>query len=148
MRIDHIIGNVHIKLSTDRLDNNIKEAQKELNMKIVGDCDPYIPIQQGALRGSAQYPEEVYGGEITWGGKVKAGDKINTVPYAYYIYNGFLRTDETGRVFVGEKEKKPVLTKTPLKYHHPGTGSMWFETAKKSHGKDWIDLVKRKAGKG
>ncbi len=140
MKIDSTVGKVDIKLSTDRIDENIKEAQKSLNMQIVGDCEQYTPIQQGALRGSVHYPEGIYGGEIAWGD--------HNAPYAHYIYSGFLRTDETGRVFVGKNEKKSVLTDTPLKYHHPGTGSMWFETAKKSHGKDWIDLAKRKAGKG
>jgi len=137
MRMDSTVGKVDIRLSTDRIDRNIKEAQKSLNMQIVADCEIYTPMQQGALRESVHYPEGIYGGEIAWG-----------VPYAHYIYKGFLRTDETGRVFVGKYEKKPVLTDTLLEYHHPGTGSMWFETAKQSHGKEWIDLVKRKAGKG
>ena len=37
MKIDSTVGKVDIKLSTDRIDENIKEAQKSLNMQIVGD---------------------------------------------------------------------------------------------------------------
>lgn len=140
MRINNIVGGVEIRLDTDRIDRNIREAQKALNMQIVADCEPYIPKQQGALRGSVDYPKGIYGGEISWGNR--------DVPYAHYIYTGFLRTDEKGRVFVGKHEKKPILTDRPLEWHHTGTGSRWFETAKQAHFKDWVDLVKRKAGKG
>ena len=40
MRIRQHIGNVDIQLNTDRIDRNIREAQKLLNMQVVADCDP------------------------------------------------------------------------------------------------------------
>ena len=45
MRIRQHIGNVDIQLNTDRIDRNIREAQKLLNMQVVADCDPLIPFQ-------------------------------------------------------------------------------------------------------
>ena len=137
MRINRTVGIVHIKLNTDKVDNNTREAQKQLNMQIAADCDPYIPFQQGALRNSMRYPEGVYGGAIEW-----------DTPYAHYQYIGLLRTDEIGRVFVGKGESKPVLTDIPLLHHTPGTTDHWFDKAKEDHYDEWVDLVKRTAGRG
>ena len=137
MRIHNTVGNVEINLNTDRIEGNLREAQKALNMQVAADCEPYIPFQQGALRGSQRYPDGLYGGSIEWDS-----------PYAHYMYEGFVRTDENGRTYVGRGEKKPVLTDRPLIYHQPGTGSQWFETAKEQHHEEWVELVKRKAGEG
>lgn len=137
MRINHTVGNVEISLDTRRIDRNIKEAQKALNMQVAADCEPFVPFQQGYLRSSRDYPQGIYGGEIEW-----------NAPYAHYLYEGFVRTDERGRTWVNKHEKKPVLTDRPLTYSHPGTGAEWFEQAKQAHHNDWVKLVKRKAGEG
>ena len=79
MRYDKTVGCVDIHIGTSRIDNNIRNAQKVLNMQVVADCDEYIPMQQGALRGSVNYPDGIYGGEIAW----------NT-PCAHYQYMGEL----------------------------------------------------------
>ena len=73
MRIRQHIGNVDIDISDARLQKNLRNAQRLLNMQIVADCDPLIPFQQGALRNSVNYPQGIYGGEIEY----------NT-PYAQY----------------------------------------------------------------
>ena len=52
MKYDKTVGCVDIHIDTSRIDNNIRNAQKVLNMQVVADCDEYIPMQQGALRGS------------------------------------------------------------------------------------------------
>ncbi|MCI9124072.1 MAG: hypothetical protein HFH35_08340 [Eubacterium sp.] len=79
MRINNTVGNVSIKIDTSRIDKNIREAQKLLNLAVVGDCDPLIPFQQGALSNSVNYPQGIYGGEIEY----------NT-PYAHYQYEGIV----------------------------------------------------------
>ena len=79
MRIRQHIGNVDIDISDARLQRNLKEALKLLNMQVVADCDPLIPFQQGALRNSVNYPQGIYGGEIEY----------NT-PYAHYMYEGIV----------------------------------------------------------
>lgn len=135
MKFDKKVGSINIHLNTNRLDNNIEEAQKKLNMKIAGDCDPLIPFQQGALRGSLRYPEGIYGGEIAW-----------DTPYAHYQYMGELYLTEDGRSYA-EKYERKYPTGRSLIYNHDGTTNHWFEKAKEQHGKQWIKLVKDTAGK-
>ena len=136
MKHDKTVGCVDIHIDTSRIDNNIRNAQKALNMQVVADCDEYIPMQQGALRGSVNYPDGIYGGEIAW----------NT-PYAHYQYMGELYLTEDGRSFAFRGERK-YPTGLPLQQHHPGTADHWFERAKQAHCEQWIDLVKREVGKG
>ena len=136
MKYDKTAGCVDIHIDTSRIDNNIRNAQKALNMQVVADCDEYIPMQQGALRGSVNYPDGIYGGEIAW----------NT-PYAHYQYMGELYLTEDGRSFAFRGERK-YPTGLPLQQHHPGTADHWFDRAKQSHCEQWIDLVKREVGKG
>ena len=136
MKYDKTVGCVDIHIDTSRIDNNIRNAQKALNMQVVADCDEYIPMQQGALRGSVNYPDGIYGGEIAW----------NT-PYAHYQYMGELYLTEDGRSFAFRGERK-YPTGLPLQQHHPGTEDHWFERAKQAHCEQWIDLVKREVGKG
>ena len=136
MRYDKTVGCGDIHIDTSRIDNNIRNAQKALNMQVVADCDEYIPMQQGALRGSVNYPDGIYGGEIAW----------NT-PYAHYQYMGELYLTEDGRSFAFRGERK-YPTGLPLQQHHPGTADHWFDRAKQVHCEQWIDLVKREVGKG
>ena len=136
MKYDKTVGCVDIHIDTSRIDNNIRNAQKALNMQVVADCDEYIPMQQGALRGSVNYPDGIYGGEIAW----------NT-PYAHYQYMGELYLTEDGRSFAFRGERK-YPTGLPLQQHHPGTADHWFERAKQAHCEQWIYLVKREVGKG
>lgn len=136
MQYNRTVGCVDIHIDTKRIDENIRNAQKLLNMQVVADCDEYIPMDQGALRGSVNYPDGIYGGVIEW----------NT-PYAHYQYAGELYLTEDGRSFANNGERKyPVGM--PLHYHTPGTSDHWFERAKDAHGQQWIDLVKREVGKG
>ena len=136
MKYDKTVGCVDIHIDTSRIDNNIRNAQKALNMQVVADCDEYIPMQQGALRGSVNYPDGIYGGEIAW----------NT-PYAHYQYMGELYLTEDGRSFAFRGERK-CPTGLPLQQQHPGTADHWFDRAKQTHCEQWIDLVKREVGKG
>lgn len=149
MRIRQHIGNVDIDISDARLRRNLKEAQKLLNMQVVADCDPLIPFQQGALIGSVEYPDGIYGGTIQWGG-ASVG-----VPYAHYLYQGIKYgpnipiKDSTGNItgWYSPPVKHPTGEK--LQYHPEGTerGDHWFETAKQRHGADWLRLVRETVGK-
>ena len=142
MKIDSRVGSIDIKIDTKRIDKNIKNAQKLLNMQIAADCDPLIPFQQGALRNSINYPKGIYGDEIEW----------NT-PYAHYQYEGEVYgpnipiKDDKGNITGWYSPPKKNPTGKQLAYHTPGTGDHWFEKAKEQHKQDWIDLVKRTAGK-
>lgn len=136
MKINTHVGSIDISIDTSRLDKNIGEAQKLLNMQIVADCDPLIPFQQGALRNSVNYPQGINGGEIEW-----------STPYAHYQYEGELYLAENGSSWAKKYEKKYPAGE-PLSYHTEGTGGHWFETAKEQHKEEWIKLVKETAGKG
>lgn len=135
VRIKKYIGSINITLDTKRLDNNILEAQKLLNEQVAADCEPYVPFSQGALRNNVRYPDGIHGGIIEY-----------DTPYAHYIYTGTLYLTKDGRSFAQRYEKK-YPTEKMLAYHEPGTGSKWFESAKEDHGREWINLVKKTAGK-
>lgn len=135
MRYDKHVGCVDVRIDTSRIDNNLRNAQVKLNMQVVADSSEYIPFSQGALRGSVQYPDGIAGGEISY----------NT-PYAHYQYEGELYLTKDGRSFANSGEKK-YPTGMPLQHHTAGTSDHWFERAKQTHGKDWVDLVKREVGK-
>lgn len=142
MRIRQHIGNVDIQLDTKRIDGNMKEAQKLLNMQVIADCAPLIPFQRGALRSSVNYPQGIYGGEIEY----------NT-PYAHYMYEGEVYgpnipiRDAGGNITGWFSPPKKHPTGRPLQYYTAGTGDHWFEKAKEQHKQEWIDLVKMAAGK-
>lgn len=128
------IGEVDIHVDTKRLDYKLNKAQMLLNEQVVADCEPLIPLNQGALRDSVRYPEGIYGHLIEW----------NT-PYAHYQYEGILYLTEDGRSWANREESK-YPTDRLLEYHHPGTGAKWFETAKEEHKDHWIRLVKETVG--
>ncbi len=133
MNYNKIVGNVNIHLDTNRIDRNLKRAQDVLDQQILGDMLEYMPFQQGALRGATQI--------------VEPGLIQTNTPYAHYQYTGELYLTEEGRSFANKGEQK-YPTGMPLHYHTPGTSDHWFERAKQTHGKEWIDLVKREVGKG
>lgn len=133
MNYNKIVGNVNIHLDTKRIDRNLKRAQDVLDQQILGDMLEYMPFQQGALRGATQI--------------VEPGLIQTNTPYAHYQYAGELYLTEDGRSFANKGEQK-YPTGMPLHYHTPGTSDHWFERAKQTHGKEWIDLVKREVGKG
>ena len=134
MRYDNTVGSVHIHLDTARMDANLKRAQDKLDMQVLNDMVPYMPMKQGHMIEQTQI--------------IEPGLIETNTPYAHYQYTGLVRTDESGRTFVGEGESKPVLTERPLYYTKPGATDHWFEEAKQQHGQEWIDLVKREVGKG
>ena len=68
-------------------------------------------------------------------------------PYAHYIYENELYLAENGSSWAKKGEKKYLAEKS-LEYHHAGTQGKWFEEAKRQHQDEWINLVRRTAGKG
>ena len=130
-------GRVSAEVNTARFESQYKKAQQKLNMMVVADSTPHVPIQQGQLRSQVRYPEGLSGEIIEW-----------YAPYAHYQYSGEVLTDEKGRTYVEAGTPKTVHTGRALNYHEPDTGDHWFEKAKQENGKKWIDTVKRIAGGG
>ena len=112
MRYDNTVGSVHIHLDTARMDANLKRAQDKLDMQVLNDMVPYMPIEQGHLIDQMQIVEP---GLI----------EINT-PYAHYQYIGLVRTDKEGRTVVKKQKKKPILTERPLHYKMDRNGLTWL----------------------
>lgn len=146
MRIRQHIGNVDIQLDTKRLDRNIMNAQRILNLSVRTDCEPLVPLLNGQLRRSANFPEGVYGGVLEY-----------KTPYAHYQYVGEIygpnipRKDDNGNI-VGwyspkGKAKHPTGRKM-ANYSQSGTGPEWFEKAKEQNKDKWLRLVREEAGKG
>lgn len=146
MRINKTIGNVEIKFNDKRIDRNMKEAQKLLNLAVRTDCEPLVPLLNGQLRRSATFPEGVYGGVLEY----------NT-PYAHYQYVGEVygpnipRKDDNGNIigwYSPPGKKKHPTGRKMAKYSQSGTGPEWFEKAKERRGDKWLRLVREEAGKG
>lgn len=51
MKRNKVVGAVHITLDTDRLDKNLRNAQKKLDMQVLNDTNEYVPMDVGALPG-------------------------------------------------------------------------------------------------
>lgn len=144
MRIRQHIGNVDINIDTKRIDYNIKEAQKELNLAVRKDCTPFVPKGgSGELRRSVSFPEGVYGGVLEY----------NT-DYAHYLYVGKkygpnipIRDEVTGEITGWWSPPHKHPTGEPLHYHTSGTDKEWFERAKEQHKNEWVRLVKQTAGR-
>lgn len=146
MRINKTIGNVEIKFNDKRIDRNMKEAQKLLNLAVRTDCEPLVPLMNGQLLRSATFPEGVYGGVLEY----------NT-PYAHYQYVGEVygpnipRKDDNGNIigwYSPPGKKKHPTGRKMAKYSQSGTGPEWFSKAKERHGDKWLRLVREEAGKG
>lgn len=146
MRINKTIGNVETKFNDKRIDRNMKEAQKLLNLAVRTDCEPLVPLMNGQLRRSATFPEGVYGGVLEY----------NT-PYAHYQYVGEVygpnipRKDDNGNIigwYSPPGKKKHPTGRKMAKYSQSGTGPEWFSKAKERHGDKWLRLVREEVGKG
>lgn len=146
MRIRQHIGNVDINIDTKRIDRNVMEAQKLLNLAVRTDCEPLVPLLNGQLRRSATFPEGVYGGVLEY----------NT-PYAHYQYVGEVygpnipRKDDNGNIigrYSPSGKKKHPTGRKMAKYSQSGTGPEWFSKAKERHGDKWLRLVREEVGKG
>ena len=112
-------------------------VQQFIDQKIISECKPYIPASpRRILENSAQAMTEIGSGIVIW-----------ETPYARYQYYGRVMTDELGRTWVGEGEKKPIIHEDwPLTYdtsQNPMAGPYWFERAKADHLNEWLDETRR-----
>lgn len=135
-KINTTVGNVSIKIDTKRIDRNLKEAQRVLNIAVKKDCEPLVPHLNGGLRGNVNFPEGIYGGVLEYNS-----------PYANYLYQGELYLAANGSSWAKKHEKKYPAGKQ-LEYHESGTTDHWFEIAKQKHASEWIKAVKDEMGKG
>lgn len=130
-------GRLNIKISGARLQKNIAAAQCYLDNAVLRDSNRYVPYRNNVLRESGENNTVIGSGEVKW-----------CTPYAHYQYKGRAMVGVmTGSAFARTGEPKRYNGEA-LQYHTAGTGSHWFEKAKRVHGKEWIKGVKKKAGGG
>lgn len=132
MKYNKTVGCVSIHIDTKRIDDNVRRAQDILDQQVLNDMIPYIPFQQGAMRGATQI--------------IEPGLISTNTPYAHYQYTGELHLAENGSSWAHKGERKYPAGR-PLHYSTADTGDHWFERAKQEHGEQWIDLAKREMGK-
>lgn len=118
-------GSVNVQIDMSRFRGQYSRAQKWLDNQVITDSNPHVPFQSGDLRRGAIRGTRAGSGEVVWDS-----------PYARYQYYG--------KVMVGPPPKQ--VTDIPLQYHTPGTGAYWFETAKGTCKKVWINGVRKIAG--
>ncbi len=146
-KLKSTVGAVTVNVDLSRINKNVPDAQKALNIQIVADSTPFIPFRQGAIRSRVSYPDGLDGNLIQWGGGAVG------VPYANYQYMGivygpnFPQYDAAGNIIGWASPPKKYPTERKLQYHTPGTSDHWVEEAKNLDLKDWVDLVGKKLTK-
>lgn len=114
-------------------------VQHAINQAVVEFCNGedtgagYLPASPGRFLSKAtRYSDEE--GWVAW-----------DMPYARYLYYGFVMTDERGRTWVGEGETKPIIHKDwPLQFDHAQNtlaGPHWFERMIADRKKDVLDMA-------
>lgn len=138
-------GRVTLNLDLTRFANQVNNAQKLLGEQVLADCKIYMPFQTGGLRQRSSTEEHLVDRSRTENGGRQV---VFPGPYARFLYGGKVMVDkDTGSPWALPGNKK-VVTSKDLTFSQPSATAAWFETAKKNHGQQWIDMVKKVAGGG
>lgn len=137
--------------SLERMEENVKEAQKKLNERILADCTPLVPMDTGALRRSGCFPDGPYGNWIEWGRGLK--------PYARYQYFGEVYgpnhpITKNGTIvgWFSKGKRRPMGRELGVPgewkgwrfgYTTADTKHHWFDEARDRHMNEWTELVRR-----
>lgn len=135
--MEYSTGYVDVKISTDRLNHNLSDVQRELDRAVLRDCEPFIPFDTGNLRQSGARGTAIGSGEIIW-----------MEGYAHFMYQGLGMVGVKSRSAWAHQDEPKEYNGKVLNYHTAGTGAKWFETAKGKYLKSWIELIRRKLTKG
>lgn len=149
-------GNVRANVRLDRLDKQLEDAQKALDMAVMTSMVPFMPMQTGNFIDRTIMTSTSLAGT----GIVCAA----VPPMGRMLYEGKVMADSvTGRgafaienspgefIFRFRRGAKLVATGRDLKYSkaaHPNVRSRWFDEAKRKDLKVWVGTVKRIAGGG
>lgn len=128
-------GSLDIRISGQRIARNIQKAQVNLDREVLQDSNLYVPFRSDTLRNSGISHTVLGSGEIQW-----------KTPYAHYQYVGKDMIGTVSKRHWAMRNEPKMYNGKALQYHTPGTGSHWFEKAKRVHGKKWVKNVKKIAG--
>lgn len=147
-----IAGDLKVKLSLSRFDEQYKKAQYQLDGDVMTSMVPFMPMISGSFINTTRAASAAVQGS----GQVYAAYG----PQGRYLYEGKVMVDEvTGSPFARKGAKKVLVSqyagKTAAKENieythqaHPKAQDHWFDAAKAADGKKWVRRVKATAGGG
>lgn len=134
--------NTTIELDVDlsRFEKQYGKAQYVLDSMVMTSMQPYMPHRTGTFINVTKAMSAAIAGS----GTVVAA----APPMGRFLYEGKVMIDpETGSPWARPGAKK-VVTDRDLNYSNPRATPHWYDTAKKNHGKSWVNTVKKIAGGG
>lgn len=147
-----IAGDLKVKLSLSRFDEQYKKAQYQLDGDVMNSMVPFMPMISGSFINTTRAASAAVQGS----GQVCAAYG----PQGRYLYEGKVMVDEvTGSPFARKGAKKVLVSqyagktaaKENLEYTHqahPKAQDHWFDAAKAADSKTWVRRVKATAGGG
>ena len=140
-----------VDITLNRFEKNFGVAQKYLDSQVMTDMVPYMPMVTGTFINQTKAISASMAGT----GYVCAA----APPYGRFLYYGNVMVAPNGSTWAKAAEKKVTVSqfrgktnaKEKIQYtntFHPEVTEQWFEAAKKKYKKDWVRLVKQKAGDG
>lgn len=138
--ISIVKGDIKVDISLDRFSKQFQEAQYWLDSQVMNDMVPLMPHNTGTFINVTRAQSAALAGS----GIVIAA----SAPMGRFLYMGKVMIDpETGSPWARKGAKK-VVTEKPLNYSNPKAVPFWFDEAKRQHGQQWINGVKKRAGGG
>ena len=134
---------IRMEIDLDRFERQYSKAQFGLDSMVMTDMVPYMPMQSGTFINVTKAMSAALAGS----GKVVAA----APPMGRFLYEGKVMVDPETNSPWARKGAKKVVTDRDLQYNknaHPKATDHWFDTAKKEHGEEWVNYVKKVAGGG
>ena len=134
--------NATIELEVDltRFNKQYGKAQYVLDSAVMKDMTPYMPQRTGVFIDVTKAMSAAIAGS----GTVVAA----APPMGRFLYEGKVMVDEKTGSLWARPGAKIVVTDRDLDYSNPRATPHWYDTAKKNHGKSWVNTVKKIAGGG
>lgn len=136
-------ADIEVDIDLSRFENQYEEAQFKLDSAVMTSMIKYMPHRTGTFINVTKAMSSAIAGS----GTVVAG----APPFGRFLYEGKVMVDPETNSPWARKGARKVVADKDLNYdksHHPNVTDHWFETARASHLKSWINLTKKVAGKG
>lgn len=138
--ISIVDGDIEVQVNVDRFTKQFNRAQFYLDSQIMTDMTPLMPHVTGTFVDLTKQRSAALAGT----GRVCAA----APPYGRYLYMGKVMVDPVTKSAWARKGAKKITTEKKIAYGNPNAVPQWFDEAKRRHGRDWIEEVKRRAGGG
>ena len=151
-----IAGDLKVKLSLSRFDEQYKKAQYQLDGDVMNSMVPFMPMvgetfikTTRAASASVQGSGTVYAafgdqGRFLYEGKVMVDEETGS-PWARNGARKVLVSRYAGKKPINKKIKEDIQYTHQA---HPKAQDHWFDAAKAVDGKKWVRRVKETAGGG